>query len=133
MGRQFSRQAQVPFAAHQGLVTGLAQQLGQGHDAVVQMAFVTRFADQVRGQRFGHGADAGDVVVGAGEQHRTGRRAGGCGVKIGQAQAVVGQGIEVRRGDFAAEGADVGKAQVIGQDHQKVGTLRHQNLLFSRQ
>ncbi|MNN25562.1 hypothetical protein D3C81_1390400 [compost metagenome] len=115
--RQFCGQAQVPFAAHQCLVTGLAQQLGQGDHAVVQVSFVTRFADQVRGQCFGHGADAGDVVVGTGEQHRTGRRAGRRGVEVGQAQAIVGQCIEIRRVDFATEGADVGKAQVIGQDH----------------
>ncbi|MND98574.1 hypothetical protein D3C80_909330 [compost metagenome] len=115
--RQFCGQAQVPFAAHQCLVTGLAQQLGQGDHAVVQVSFVTRFADQVRGQCFGHGADAGDVVVGTGEQHRAGRRAGRRGVEVGQAQAIVGQCIEVRRVDFATEGADVGKAQVIGQDH----------------
>ncbi|MCY1251106.1 hypothetical protein D9M72_648260 [compost metagenome] len=81
------------------------------------MPFVAWFTDQVRGQGFGHGADAGDVVIGAGEQHRTGRRAGRRGVEIGQAQAIVGQGIEVWCIDFAAKGAEVGKAQVIGQDH----------------
>lgn len=31
-------------------------------------------------------------------------------MKIGQAQAIVGQGIKVRRGDFAAERTDVGEA-----------------------
>ncbi len=110
MGRQFSLQTQVPFAAHQGLIAGLAQQLGQGDDAVIQVAFVARFADQFRGQRFGHGANTGDVVIGAGQQHRARRRAGRCGVEIGQAQAVLGQRIEVRRSDFAAERTDVGKA-----------------------
>lgn len=131
--RQFSGQAEVPFAAHQGLITGLAQQLGQGNHAVVEIAFVTRFADQFRGQRFGHGADAGDVVVGAGQQHRTGWRAGRRGVEIGQTQAVAGQGIEVRRGDFATERAEVGEAEIVGQNHQKVGALRHRKIPLSRQ
>jgi hypothetical protein len=36
-----------------------------------------------------------------------------------------GQRVQVRRGNFAAEGAEVGEAQVVGQDHQKVGALRH--------
>ena len=53
---------------------------------------------------------AGDVVIGAGQQHRARRRAGRCGVEIGQAQAFLGQRIEVRRSDFAAERTDVGKA-----------------------
>ncbi|MNP01090.1 hypothetical protein D3C76_928930 [compost metagenome] len=120
LGRQFGGQAQVPFAAHQGLVTGIAKQLRQGHHAVIEIAFVAWLADQFRGQRFGHGTDAGDVVVGAGEQHRAGWRAGRRGVEVGQAQAGVGQGVEVRGADLAAEGADVGEAEVVGDDHQEV-------------
>ena len=125
MGRLFRLQAEVPLAGHEGLVAGLAEQLRQRHHALVEMPFVTRLAFQFRGQRLGHGADPGDVVVGAGEQHRAGRRAGRGGVEVGQAQAGDGQGVEVRRGDLAAEGADIGEAQVVGDDHQEVGAFAH--------
>ncbi|MNN75353.1 hypothetical protein D3C81_1916500 [compost metagenome] len=110
MRRQFSLQTEVPFAAHQCLITGLAQQLRQRHHPIVEIALITRFTDQFRRQRFGHGADPCDVVVGAGQQHRTRWRTGRRSMKIGQAQAIVGQGIKVRRGDFAAERTDVGEA-----------------------
>ncbi|MBW6272463.1 hypothetical protein KZ940_23275, partial [Pseudomonas aeruginosa] len=34
-------------------------------------------------------------------------------------------GVEVRRGDLAAEGGDIGEAQVGGDDHQEVGEFAH--------
>lgn len=134
VGRQFGGQAQVPLAAHQCLVTGLAQQLRQCHHLVIQVALVAGLADQLRRQRLGHGADTGDMVVGAGEQHRAGRRARRGGVEVGQAQAVQGECVQVRRGNFPAKRTEVREAHVIGQDHEKIGTLRHQGTpFFSRQ
>ncbi|MCY1400456.1 hypothetical protein D9M71_155460 [compost metagenome] len=131
LGCQLGGQAQVPLATHQRLVAGFAQQFGQGNHAVVEVAFITGLADQVGCQRLCHGADAGDVVVGAGQQHGTGRRAGRRGVEVGEAQAGVGQGVEVRRGNLPAEGAEVGETEVVGKYHQKIGALAHGQVLAS--
>ncbi|MCY1314119.1 hypothetical protein D9M70_647210 [compost metagenome] len=41
-------------------------------------------------------------------------------MEVGQAQAGVGQGVEVRGADLATEGADIGETEVVGDDHQEV-------------
>jgi hypothetical protein len=125
-GREgLGRQAQVPLARHQGAVAAVVEQLGEAGDPVVEVALVARLADLLAADRLGHAAEAGDVVVGAGEQHRPGRAARRGGVEVGEAQAGAGQAVEVGRGDLAAEGADVGEAQVVGDDDEEVGALGH--------
>ena len=128
-GARLERRSQMPFARHEGEVTRIGQQLGQGRHAVIEEAFVTRFATLAFGQHLLMGAEPGDMRIGAGEQHGACRSAGGGGVEIREAQARRGQRVEMGGGDLAAECPDVGKAQIVGDDHQKIGPLiRHRPL-----
>ena len=116
---QLDRHAEVPLAGHQRVVAGVVQQLGDGHDPVVEVVLVARGAARL-GRAAAHPALAGDVVVRAGEQlgprHGAERR----GVEVGQPQAAVGQLVQVRRADLAAERPQVREAEIVGHDHQEV-------------
>jgi hypothetical protein len=97
----------VPFARHQRQITGVAQQFGQRYDPVVQVALIAGRPVETRARDLEHGADAGDVVIGSGEQHRAGRRAGRRRMKVGEPDARVGQPVQVGRVDLATECADI--------------------------
>ena len=45
-------------------------------------------------------------------------------MESGQPQSLVGESVEVRRFDLAAECADVGEAEVVGDDHEEVRRTR---------
>jgi hypothetical protein len=45
-------------------------------------------------------------------------------LELGETHALAGERIQGRRADFAAEGADVGIAQVVGEDDDDVGPAR---------
>jgi hypothetical protein len=123
-GCALQRQTEMPFAGHRREVTGIAQQFGQRNHTVVQIALITRLAREFRRQRLSHRADSRDVMIGAGEQHRTGRRAGGRRVEVREAHACVCKRVEVGRRDLAAECAEVGEAEIVSDDHEEVGALR---------
>ena len=61
------------------------------------------------------------VMVDAGHQHRARRRTGRRGMEVGEAHAGVGKAIEIRRLDFAAERAEIGKAEIVRDDDEEVG------------
>ena len=65
----------MPLAGHQRRVAGIAQQLGDCDDALVQVTLVAGLAAvlRVEGERLRHRAHAGAVVVHARQQHRAGR------------------------------------------------------------
>ena len=42
-------------------------------------------------------------------------------MEIGKAHAIGGEGIKVGGGDFAAKGADIGKALIVGEQDDDVG------------
>ena len=107
--------ADVPLAGHEGGVTGGPENLGEGGGAAVQLSFVS-------GERPGlhHVADARLVRVEAGEQGGAGGAAAGGVVEAGETEAVFREGVEVRGLDLAAVAADVGPAQVIGEDDDDV-------------
>src|SRR5262249_43135291 len=69
----------------------------------------------------GHVADAGLVRVEAGHEAGPARAAAGGVVELGEAQAVLGQGVEVGGADLAAVTAEVGVAEVVGEDEKDVG------------
>jgi hypothetical protein len=119
----------VPLARHQRLVAGVAQQLGQRDDTVVQIALIARRPLEAGDRHLEHGADARDMMIGAGHQHRPGRRAGRGGMEIGEPQPGIGQPVEIGRMDFTAERSDIGKSQIVGDDHQKIGPFRHSVVL----
>ncbi|EZF92893.1 hypothetical protein H113_06334 [Trichophyton rubrum MR1459] len=56
-------QPQVPFTRHQGLVACIPQELRQGDDSVVQVAFIPRLAALELGLILAHRPQAGDVYT----------------------------------------------------------------------
>ena len=44
-------------------------------------------------------------------------------MKVGQSQAIGGQSIQVRRVDFTTEAPEIGKAHVIAEDDDDVGSV----------
>ena len=120
-GRDLGRLlAQVPLADHVGVVAGVLEELRQRGDAVVEVALVAVQAHLVRRRKLAHVAEAVEVRVDAGEQHRPGGGAARVGVEVREAHALPGQRVEVRRLDLAAEHAHVGEAHVVAEDDDDV-------------
>ena len=61
--------AEMPFARHERRIAQVVQPVGQGDDVVRQVPFVPGFADLIGRQHLRHVAEAGEVVVGARQQH----------------------------------------------------------------
>src|SRR5262245_354508 len=61
------------------------------------------------------------MVVATGQQCGPRRGTEGCGVKVVVLETIPGHTVEVRRGDWAAEGARGAEAGVVGHDEQDVG------------
>jgi hypothetical protein len=78
------------------------------------MARVTRQFGDLRIDELPHHPHPGDMVVVAGQQCGTGRRAGGEQVKSREPQTLPGETVECRCADLAAEGTDVAVAEVVG-------------------
>ncbi len=67
-----------------------------------------------------HGIAADFLGVVTGEDRRPRRPAAGRVVELREAQAVLCQGVEIRRGDLAAVAAGVGEAHVVGEEDQDI-------------
>jgi len=109
----------VPFAAHIRAVAGGAQYFRDRHALAIQVAAVTRVIAVHH-----HVADARLVRIQAGQQRRPRGAAARGVVELGEPEAVGRQRIQVRRLNLPAATAQVGKADVVGQDQQKIGPLR---------
>ncbi|MNP37939.1 hypothetical protein D3C76_1314160 [compost metagenome] len=120
----------MPLAGHEGVVAVVPEQFGQRRHAFVQMPFVAGLALLFGLQVFGHGSQAGLVVVNAGQQHRAAYRTGRPCIEVGQAHALVGESLEGWRGDFSTERLGIGKAQVVRDDQQDIGAFRRSGLNF---
>jgi hypothetical protein len=109
--------AQVPLAGHRGEVAGLAQHLGDRDAAVAEPAGGARraLADDIV-----EVAHARLVRVQAGQQARARRRAARRGVELREADAGACERVEVRGGNLAAVGTDVGPAHVVDEHHDDV-------------
>lgn len=113
-GRQ-SGPIHVPFAGVITAVSGWAKQFGQ--------------QGRPRGAMSpGTAADAWQFVppyllgIITGENDRAGRPTAGGVVELGEPQAVAGQLVQVGRLDLPAIAAEIGVAQIVGEDEQDVGT-----------
>ena len=113
---------EVPLAGDRGVVAGVPEDGGEMEHVLVEVPLVADPALEVVSHQARHAPEPGPVVVHAGEQHRPGRRAGGGGVEAREPQSGRGQGVQVRRADLAAEGADVGVAEIVGDQDQDVRT-----------
>mmetsp|Transcript_67487 Transcript_67487/g.186944 ORF Transcript_67487/g.186944 Transcript_67487/m.186944 type:complete len:527 (-) Transcript_67487:101-1681(-) len=109
--------AEVPFAEQRGAVAAGLQQRGQGGVLGWQAELVAG-----AGNRLLQPA-AQPVLVAAGDQAKArGRAHGRVGIALREADALGGQLVEVGRGVVAlAVDAEVGPAQVVGQDKEDVG------------
>ena len=115
---------EVPLAGDRGVVAGIPQDCGEVEDVLVEVTLVADPALEVVSHQARHAPEPGPVVVHPGKQHRPGRRAGGGGVEAREPEPGGGQGVQVRGADLAAEGADVGVAEVVGDQDQDVGRGR---------
>jgi hypothetical protein len=88
------------------------------------MARVTRQLRDLRIDELPHDPHPGDMVVVAGQQCGTGRRAGGEHVKTREPQTLPGETVERRCADLAPEGTDVTVTEVVGHDEQDIGHRR---------
>ncbi|MCY1396440.1 hypothetical protein D9M71_114130 [compost metagenome] len=111
---------EVPLARGIGVVAGRLEDLGDIGGSLVEISLVAGLALLLRLHQLGHIAQASLVIVGAREQHRARRRAGGCRMKAGQTHAIPGKRIQVRSFDFTTETAYVAVSHVIGNDDQKI-------------
>jgi len=96
----------VPFSNHSGLVACRLEKFGDGHLPGAQT-----------------------IAVNSAHQGGPGWPATGGVIELGKAQAVLGQFVQVGRVDFPAEASEVGKAHVVGENDDDVGTFH----LFSRE
>ena len=116
-GAAFRGAAEVPFAEGGG---GIAE----GFEGGGEGGFGFAEAGDVPGGLGGEGSfDAGSVGVFAGEDGGAGGGAnGGVGVPLGEADAGLGEAVEVGRFDFGvAVAGDVADTVVVGDDEQDVG------------
>ncbi|MCY1366907.1 hypothetical protein D9M69_538170 [compost metagenome] len=114
------RQALVPFPRHHGPVAPCGEAFREGRDFRPQVTFVAWLALLIRRHPFGHRAKAGAVIVRSREQHRARRRTGRRGVEAGEADAFLGDAVEMRSLYLASECPEVGIGQVVGDDEQEV-------------
>lgn len=108
------------------MVAGILQNLRQGGHAVVEVALVARLPrpGAARGEEvLGHLAQAGNVVVGAGQQHGASGRAGRRRVEARHEDALAGELVEAGCRDLAAVGPCVAEAEVVGDDDEEVGAF----------
>ncbi len=112
----------MPLAHRIRVVAGVAEQEGEGDDAVREVTLVARPSTELDGAS-PLPAHPRDVVVVPAEEHGPGRGAHGSGVELGEAHPSRREGVDVGRGDVAAVAPQVGVGQVVGDDEQDVGRL----------
>jgi hypothetical protein len=112
--------AEMPFAGHGGEVTGIAQDFGNRHAA--------REKDAVEAARLWFDfivepAHAGLLRIQAAEESGARGATAWRVVKLAETQSISGERVQIRRGDFAAETADVGEAHVVDEHDDDVRAL----------
>jgi len=120
---EMRRVAKVPLADQRGRVAGLAEQ--RRHRRMLGRKADRRAAVEARGHRF-LGRAPQLVLVAPGDHREPGRRADRrVGVSAIEAQALFRHPVEARRNRCApAVTAEVGIAEVVGNDEDEVGHVR---------
>jgi hypothetical protein len=108
---------EVPFADHESVVTGGAEDFGESHGVGLESATI---AGELRSAVVGHRANAGLVGVEPGEERGTGGTAPGGVIELRETEAVIGEGIEGWGLDFAAVTAEVRPTEVVGEDEEDI-------------
>ena len=108
--------AQVPLAGHVGLVARLLQQFGDARPVAAQFGgALSRRSRQLIGEcRFSLDH------AGTGHHHDPCALAVGRRVEVGQAHALEREPVQVRCRNLAAEGADIGEAEIVNYDQENV-------------
>ncbi|OQC18699.1 MAG: hypothetical protein BWX70_03432 [Verrucomicrobia bacterium ADurb.Bin070] len=107
VGHRSGSAGHVPFARMISAVTERLEQVGQRARPGREAPFARVLMELLR-------------VVAGDQRAACGPAAGGV-VALGEAQAVAGEAVEMRRGDLGTVAADIGEAEVVGQDHQNIG------------
>ena len=107
----------VVLAEPRGAVAVVLQDLADGGLVFGDDAVVAGVARRLLGDH----AEARRMMVAAGDEGRPGGRAQRRGVEVGVAQTHLGDAVQSRGGDDAAEGAGRAEAHVVGHDQQHVG------------
>jgi hypothetical protein len=59
----------MPFSGHYGQIACVLKNFWEGSHAVIEIPLVSRFTTLKLLETLSHGSDAGDVIVGTGEEH----------------------------------------------------------------
>ena len=103
----------MPLAGHVGMVARVSQEFRQRRHAFVEIVLITYLSLDARQHIAAeHRAQAGGVVIRAGQEHRTSRGAGRRDVKVRQLDTSLRQTVQVRCIDLSAEGADIDALKV---------------------
>ena len=118
--------ADVPLARHHGAVASALQHFGDGHGVIAQVALIGASAIIAH-----HVADAGLVRMQAGQQGGARWAAAGEAVHLRKARAVRGEAVEIGRVDLGAVAADIGIAEIIGENEYDVWVDSWELFLFT--
>ena len=115
--------AQMPFAGHIGMVSGILQQGGDGYHVFTQYTLVVVMFSLGSRQGFGHIEYPVAMAVHPGHQHPSRRRTGRCRVIIGKHYPLISQPTDVWRLDLAPIRGYVAEPKIVGQDQHNIGTF----------
>jgi hypothetical protein len=117
--------AEVPLSGHEGGVSLISEDLGDGDALVIDVALVGGGFGGAASAfgRLGHPSDTGLVWVEAGHEGGAGGAAAAAVVELGEADTAVGEGVEVRGFDLATVITEVGEAHVIDHDEDDMGAF----------
>ena len=118
----FIAHSEMPLAGHVSVIAGGMQNFCERNTVLVQITEVARRQPGSRANFvFRQTPQAGLVRMQTSLQSRARRGAAGGVVKLRQAQSARSQRIQIRRGNFRTETAEIGITHVIGQDEHEVG------------
>src|SRR5688572_5589253 len=109
----------MPFAGHSGAVPGGAQGLGDRWTILAQIAAISRPAVVVH-----HVTDARLMGIKAGHQRGTWGTTASTIIERGEARTGGGECVDMRCFDLRSVAANVGKAEIVGQEDDNIRAPR---------
>jgi len=113
----------MPFPGHESVITGLTENLGEGHALIIQITLIGVILQGTGNFGcFRHVPDSGLVRVQTGHQTGPGRAASSVIVEPFELKPLRGQPVDVGGFYLSAVAADVREPHVIDQNDDDVGT-----------
>ena len=107
----------MPFSGHGGAVSARAERLGDGGTILAEIAAITGPSVIVH-----HMPNAGLMRIETGHQRGACRAAARTVIERGEARASGGERVNMRRLNLRSITADVGEAEIIGEQNDDIGT-----------